>query len=524
MGTKKKGKKRSSGASGRSLSGGLKSLSLSPSSATLSDVSPLLFNGSNGSKLPFDLPFIGPISLAERGLNIAEKNASVVHGRGLIAARDISIGECLFVVSSIVSADAAVVRKRYLQEDDGRGDATVLERIAEDHLVEQVQSLCEILDDEEIWPKDHLDRVRRLLGAFSAQMSSDEVPTIEKTDEWLDIFVANKSSSTINLDSETILSTIRRNAFGPDFHNYGAIAQCWSTTNTENSYNRILGVYPLSAAINHSCSPNAVRVFGRMPSPNGKTSSSDIDAIQGREVMIVHANANIPKGTEITWSYLPPSTPFAARREMLQSNYGFTCRCMRCIKEEVALDLAECKELWTLSDAYWSLRDAKHHEQGEATMMHLVPSLESAFASTEQLSNELQRYLRVGYASLYMDFFNASLSLGNDEKMTQILKLATQLHFSFVSCNNASTEHLSILHLCLDLSNMLYAHTAKGSNPDAASAMSQVRFWTEQLKKAHMVRYGELGEDLNVVREAMKHSKLVLRKREGWYLSKDRFI
>jgi len=117
------------------------------------------------------------------------------------------------------------------------------------------------------------------------------------------------------------------------------------------------------------------------------------------------------------------------------------------------------------------------------------------------------------------------LSLDNDEKIVEVLKLGTQLHFSFVSCNTNSTEHLSILHLCYDLSSLLHNRAIKGSSPDAtARTMSQVRFWTEQLKRAHMTRYGELGEDLENVRKVMKHSKLVLRNLEGWYLAKDRFI
>ncbi len=65
----------------------------------------------------------------------------------------------------------------------------------------------------------------------------------------------------------------------------------------------------------------------------------------------------------------------------------------------------------------------------------------------------------------------------------------------------------------------------KGSDPNTIRwATSQVRFWTDQLKIAHMIRYGELGEDLEKVRDAMKHSKMVVRNQDGWYLAKDCFI
>ena len=126
---------------------------------------------------------------------------------------------------------------------------------------------------------------------------------------------------------------------------------------------------------------------------------------------------------------------------------------------------------------------------------------------------------------MYIDSFNAPRSLENDEDIGHKLQIATQLHFSFVSCNNASTEHLSILHLCYDLSSQLRTIAMRGSEPNvAARATSQVHFWTDQLKKAHMIRYGELGEDLENVRDAMKHSKSVLRNLDGWYLTEDRFI
>lgn len=124
-----------------------------------------------------------------------------------------------------------------------------------------------------------------------------------------------------------------------------------------------------------------------------------------------------------------------------------------------------------------------------------------------------------------MDYFNAALSMESDESITQTLQMATQLHFSFVSCNNASTEHLSVLHLCYDLSAVLLTRLMRGDNPDAtARAKVQLGFWTEQLKRAHMIRYGSLGEELEHVRGVMKHSKLILRDPRGWFLAGDKFI
>jgi len=262
-----------------------------------------------------------------------------------------------------------------------------------------------------------------------------------------------------------------------------------------------------------------------MVSPKSKA-TSEIGDIEGSEVMIVHANSNIPKGTEITWSYLPPCTPLAERRQNLLSKYGFTCQCMRCVKEEMALNVAEFKELRTLADSCWSSCDENQRNQWSATMKDLIPSIEKAFASTKEISNESQRYIRIGYSALYMDYCNMTISFNDEDKIDEALKLGTQLHFSFVTCNNASTEHLSIIHLCYDLSSILHTRAMKGSSPGAATAktMTKVRFWTEQLKKAIMTRYGELGEDIENVRKLMKHSKMVLRNLKGWYLADDKFI
>ncbi|KAL9185168.1 hypothetical protein ACHAXT_002945 [Thalassiosira profunda] len=534
MGAKKK---ESSGAGKKGGAGAVDLSTLSLTPRRLSDASPLLFDGSGG-ELPFALPFVGPIALVERGGGAANgETSAVVHGRGLVATRDVKAGECLFVTPAIVSADAAEVRLRYLQQQQqGKDAARDLEQMTEDNLVEQVQSLCQIVKDAEIQPKETVDRARRLLAAFSAQMSSEDVPTVDAPDEWMDILLGEPSSmGTANdgdesgkLNRDTIVNTIRRNAFGPDFHGYDAITKCWTgRENTENCYNRLLAAYPLAASINHSCTPSAVRVFGRIPTSSGGN-TSEIDAVRGREVMIVHACAAIRKGTEITWSYLPACTPYAVRREMLSSKYGFKCKCVRCEKEEGASDIPELKEVSDVADGMWSLRDQRR----DAELTDLVSSLEDCFASAKHSPNETQRYIRVGYAALYMEHFN--VSLGNGSDVSELLELATLLHFSFASCNNASTEHLGVLHLCYELSGVLHTRAMNGMGlglimsgldaGDPTKTLNGVRFWTEQLKKAHMTRYGELGEDVSKVRELMKHSKLVLRNRDGFYLARHKFI
>lgn len=78
---------------------------------------------------------------------------------------------------------------------------------------------------------------------------------------------------------------------------------------------------------------------------------------------------------------------------------------------------------------------------------------------------------------------------------------------------------LQILHLCYDMQATLHQKAL-----DRSKTLPKVRFWTEQLKIAIMTRYGKLGTDLETVRSAMQHTKLVLRHRDGMERAQYAFI
>ena len=92
----------------------------------------------------------------------------------------------------------------------------------------------------------------------------------------------------------------------------------------------------------------------------------------------------------------------------------------------------------------------------------------------------------------------------------QVLIKAMDLHFCFVSCHYACTEHLSVMHLCYELVAVLHTQAT-----DPSKTLPKVQFWTEQLKRAHLVRYGSLGQDVDRVRAIMKHTQMVLRHQNG---------
>ena len=87
----------------------------------------------------------------------------------------------------------------------------------------------------------------------------------------------------------------------------------------------------------------------------------------------------------------------------------------------------------------------------------LIQQFEDDILTSPALSNEVRRFLRIGYLHVYIHYFNAALmhiqiqqqQYSNDPLVTGILQsdlltLATHLHFSFCACHNASTEHLSV--------------------------------------------------------------------------------
>jgi hypothetical protein len=309
-------------------------------------------------------------------------------------------------------------------------------------------------------------------------------------------------------------SSITILAFGPDFVTYEKIEQQWNSPNSESSsYTppHILGIFPLAAMLNHSCTPNAVRSYA-----NG--------------TMIVHATKTIPAGSEVVWSYIPPTQVFAERRRALKRRHEFLCKCERC--------LLEAKELRTdilPSNLKSALEDGTKYNEGlmdvarcddvsKRQLCTAFVNLEETVFSSKSLSNDAKRHLRIGYTNLHFNYFNAMLmSAASTTNVHQaqvlVLSSATQLHFAFCSSNNASTEHLSVLHLCYELANTIH----QSSSSDSQTLM-KVKFWTEAMKRAHMTRFGEMGSDVKAVRNCLVHTRTVLRQRDGYLQVKSNFL
>ena len=102
------------------------------------NVSSLLFqpNESSNNSTKKACQYVGPIKIT---------NKAVVSGRGLIATRDISPGECLFVTPPTVSAHVQTVHKRWIALNNGRPGS--LEEITEQVLVEEMKSILSNEDE-----------------------------------------------------------------------------------------------------------------------------------------------------------------------------------------------------------------------------------------------------------------------------------------------------------------------------------------------------------------------------------------
>lgn len=416
----------------------------------LDDLSPLLLSKSTVSMVE---TLIGPIRVS----------SSSLHGRGLFATRDIAAGECLFCTPPTISAPITNVLRVYQSKPQ-----VGLEPIAETILLKNMKRALKSKD-------------KNVAASFMILTSDGtNIPNVNERD-LIPLLTAQSASPTCwwndngTITDDDLLHIVRRNAFGPDFYSYDKMQSNLSTTH----FHRILGLYPLAAMLNHSCAPNAVRVFCG-------------------EYMVVHATHTIKAGEELVWSYIPTTQTYTDRQNFIQK-FGFTCTCHRCTIEKSLPCLA------ALDSA--SLRAFNNTNQFmPATIMERpVQELDSILPA---LSNEQQRYVRVGFMKLYLNYFNAALrNSPDDTTIKAVLTCATHLHLAFCACSHASTEHVSLLHLCYDLANP-----------------QQIPFWTDQLKRAHMVRYGALGNQLEALRACMVHTKVVLRNLDGLAKSEYAFL
>jgi hypothetical protein len=429
-------------------------------------------------------PYVGPVAV-----EVKEETASSSNGRGLVAARDLSAGECLFVLPSAVAADAEKVRGLWKERQTDDASCSSIERLSEQVLVE---ACIQAVQDEK-WG------IVNSLTALESGSGSARESTTTSMDRLLG------KDETPPTDREKLLSVehwqqvARRNAFGPDFITTEVVERRWKQ-DADWKPPRLTAHFPVAAMINHGCRPNAVRVFAG-------------------DVMIVHTCHSVSEGDELLWSYIPVALPYPERQKRLGETHGFVCRCERCAAEEPV----------------WKRHGTRLDKLARSPPAFAWRQLEEFLSSEDLSSNEVKRYVRTCYVPTYMQSLNDQLLIQqtfregapNDAVVASVSRmkkellddLCTQLHFSLAATHNASTEHVSILHVCYDLASALHVDAE-----DQSQTIGQVRFWTDQLKRAVMVRYGPLGHSPERVRRMMQHTRTVLRQKDGMDAVQHKFI
>lgn len=392
------------------------------------DVSNILFQ--KKTEGPRDVQsYVGPIEVVVA----CNDYNGVAHGRGVVATRNIQAGELLFVTPPTVEAAVEDVYQRWLDrqtEENNPTSSSCLEDCAEQTLLDAMQEACTTQ------PK--------IAASLAVLIGSDK--SIVTTAPPISVLLGQETDTRLSFEllaRDDLLQIVRANAFGPDgLHSYARVEKEWKAKTQTNESTlltpRLLGIYPLAAMLNHSCVANAVRVYA------GRT-------------MVVHAASNIAAGTEVVWPYVPPTQPH--RRTALQKQHGFVCACDRCVAEDAVLPAWEAMnpsewQVWNQS------RLADDILPSYNQLYAAINNLEERLTTATEFSNQLRRYVRIGYLHLYINYLNVALSHLQNQPETEtlrndLLNLATQLHFSLCAAHHASTEHLSVRRgIDLDLHHM----------------------------------------------------------------------
>jgi SET domain len=585
-------------------------------------------------------------------ISTTQHNNNVTHGRGLIVKEEaasssqnnninhnnnnhILAGDVLFVTPPTVDASVEAALRVYM----AKGGRTVsLQDIAETLLLKEMKRVLRnnsinnnnkkknssqkvaasfvVLQSQHLQNETTSDKQQQ-----EQSSSSSSSPVVDDKDKLLSILLGNGDEDTVkkllndgkytllnNNNDEWLRGIIRQNAFGPDFHHYARIQDEMASqdpsrhNNCSKSYTRILGMYPLAAMINHSCTTNATRIFVPvLVGNNNHNNTTTTTTTTIVNLMVAIATQDMAPGQEITWSYISPIQGRAERQAAL-SHYGFTCHCPRCccIRDH---DHDHYQQQWDNDD-----NDDDNDNKDRIFAAQLLRGCSDGKRSAKEADNNqqeeeviLRRHsLRVSLTQQYMNYFNqelsqllllqqqqqqpsttgpsASLEEAQAQQQRQqqqqqqlytrykeILQHATSLHESFVVIHNASTEHVSIVHLCYELATKLASlvlpKNNNSNNTNASSSndgrqeeeaeeekeefhddddekiMLSTAYWMKALQRVHQCRYSKYvvvdtdnnnntnnAEALAVTRKLLQHTKLVLRTPQGWHQAKHRFI
>eukprot|EP00775_Hariotina_reticulata_P007203 gene7203-7417_t len=240
-------------------------------------------------------------------------------------------------------------------------------------------------------------------------------------------------AASTQLSEQRLFDISRQNAFGDD-HLDGAL-----TYLRQEQQQSIIGIWPEFCLLNHSCAPNTA----------GPVLLSDR--------LLLRAAVPVPEGEELTTSYLglAGGIPRPQRQQLLQDNYGFVCSCHRCTAEakapEQVLNTLQEMHQWVTSqlDTPQLLQLMLQDDAGPIQALH-----DRASALVQQLEVQLQ-----------------------------------QVAEPVVVFAPASEPHLLLL-----ADSAIRASDAAAANLAPAASADLQKLRVQQLVRAVVLRYGEVGD------------------------------
>ncbi|KAK4437345.1 Histone-lysine N-methyltransferase ATXR2 [Sesamum alatum] len=184
-----------------------------------------------------------------------------------------------------------------LPEDVDSSEEAEFRMQIKDLAFESLQLLKEAIYDKEYAPLFSLDIYGHIIGMFELNNLDLVVASpVEDYFLYIDDLPLSEKKEAENLTKPFL------DALGDDYS-----ISCQGTA-----------FFPLQSCMNHSCIPNA-KAFKREEDKDGQAT--------------IVALRPIFKGEEITISYIDEDLPYDERQELL-ADYGFRCKCPRCIEEE----------------------------------------------------------------------------------------------------------------------------------------------------------------------------------------------
>jgi hypothetical protein len=396
-------------------------------------------------------PCVGPVMLLEDQAD---------RGRGLAVSRSMKVGEVVLIEGPLASISEEDVGEESPDADllEMKFEALELKLRSQSYSEQDVawlQSLATLKDEETGKPS-------RTPSAFP------------------DLSLGVDGEKTLPFpDSVDLEGLIQVNAFEADSEDkdlaYTALKQPPKL--------EVMGVWPRTSILNHSCSPNTISY-----------------SHQGQ--LITVTTRPISKGAELTTNYLGDllMSPVDVRREALEDTYGFVCKCYRC-KEEDSLD-QNMKEL--VENIYESCVDQIREdfelaveEDDEEAISELHDQLRAyaevldASFEKSKVKSSTQTFLQASLFELYELLFSTLSAQG--EVDVRLVELLTAL----------TSEIQPGSELNLYYSRLLLEEAQADEEEQGKEEVN--RIFTATTMKAYSTRYGPLSR---------KMLKKILKERE----------